>query len=212
MLKFQTAFVTLSVVFSFSQIGISESRTHSDTNPQKRSSEDTDTTRQLLPPSKQDSSVAIRQAGKEDLPLFRCESALSSKGLKDAKMECFSGGETGAPINLDLNDLFEIERKAKGLTMPACNASSSNRGADSAEVKEKLLKAATKAFHERFYNFALNACKEKIKKATGLEATNFKMIKPQLTFTSSTRKPESFKIECRQVSTEYENVQVITDY
>jgi len=212
MSQLHAAIIAFTLTIPFSQLWGEAVSKHGTANPQKQALGDSDVTRQLLPPTKQPSSGAIRQAGKGDLPLFRCESALSSKGLKDAKMECFSGEKTGTPVHLDLNDLTEIERKAKGLAMPACNASSNNRDPGSDELKENLLKTATVAFQERFYNLALNACKDKIKKSTGLEATNFTMIKPELTFTSSVRKPESFKIECRPVSTEYENIQVITDY
>jgi hypothetical protein len=149
--------------------------------------------------------------GVSKLPLFRCQSQLSSPFVKDAELECRSGDKK---VLLDYTKLMEIEEASKGFVQPACLESGSNRTGAEAD-KDKLKAIATDSFRKKFFEAALKACKEQFSKEIGVTPENITMIKPTFYYyakkgeeKAKEYKPEKFSLSCGLV----DNVAVINEF
>lgn len=194
---------SLSLVMAFLvSPAFGEGNNHSispeESTAQKTSRPSSDASRVLSPPK---SSRALSTSLKNP-PVFKCQSALSSEYVKDAEMECRSGERT---VKLNYQELKKIENSSKGFVQTACLQQGTNFSGEDADVT-KVQKRASEDFQGRFYNGALDACKEKFKKEIGVSPESVTMIKPSVFYyakkgeeKSSEYKPEEFDLECRQI-------------
>jgi len=176
--------IAVAFCLGFSGVLFCEEPEHRD--PAKNLRGESSDQRELKKP---EGGSSVRSADRRgDLPVFRCRSPLGrDESVKDAELECRSGDKK---VFLGFDKLKEIERKTQGIVVPACIEQGSNRHGAEAD-RDKLREKATNGYFRKYFEVAIEACKEKFQKEVGVVPADIKMLKPTVYYNAKKGDPNA---------------------